>query len=101
MSQTVVDNSVIIKSLKLSKLDGSKSPIDITPQVVEFSVYEDIKFPVIRAEFIVADANDIASTFPIICEEKIEVEFFIGWMGITPFMGYRTRHCCDALCEND
>jgi hypothetical protein len=76
MSQTVVDNSVKIKSLKLSKLDDSKSPIDITPQVVEFSVYEDIKFPVIRAEFIIADANDIASTFPIICEEKIEVEFY-------------------------
>jgi len=75
MAQSLPSDAVVVKSIKLSKLDGSKPAIDISTQVVEFNVYEDIKFPVIRAEFIVIDANDIATTFPIIGEEMIEVEF--------------------------
>jgi hypothetical protein len=75
MAQSLPSDAVIVKSIKLSKLDGSKPPIDISPQIVEFSIYEDITFPVVRGDFTFSDGIDLIANFPISGHEKIEIEF--------------------------
>jgi hypothetical protein len=50
-------------------------PVDISGQVGGISIYEDVMFPVIRAEFFMFDALDLLGKFPIIGEEIIEIEF--------------------------
>ena len=76
MAQTLPSDAVVVKTLKLSKLDGSKTPVDISAIVVEFSVYEDITFPVVRADFTFMDGVNLITTFPISGHEKIELEFY-------------------------
>ena len=70
----VKSDDVNVITLKLSSADGKKN-YDLSAQVVEFSIYEDIMFPVVRAEFTLIDALDLLTKFPIIGEEIIEVEF--------------------------
>jgi len=69
----VKSDSVNVQTLKLASLDGKRT-YDFRGQVAEFSIYEDIMFPVIRAEFTIVDAVDILTSFPIIGEELITVE---------------------------
>ena len=70
----VASDAVEIKTIKLSSLNGKKS-YDLRKQVTSFSIYEDLLFPVVRAEFLLVDALDLLNTFPIIGEETIEIEF--------------------------
>ena len=51
----VKSDDVNVITLKLSSADGKKN-YDLSAQVVEFSIYEDIMFPVVRAEFTLIDA---------------------------------------------
>jgi hypothetical protein len=83
-------DAVDIKTLKLFSADGKKQ-YDLTAQVAEFSVYEDIMYPVTRAEFTVIDAVDILTSFPIIGEETIEVEFGTPGFDITCFYRFHVN----------
>jgi len=67
-------DGVNIKQVKLSSLDGKKT-YDLSGQTLSIDVYEDIMFPVIRAEIVIKDAIDLLTSFPIIGEELIEIEF--------------------------
>ena len=70
----VKSDAVLVKEITLKSMDGSRT-FDFKGQVIEFSIYEDIQFPVIRAEFTVIDAVDVITSFPIIGEELITVSF--------------------------
>ena len=70
----VASDAVDIKTIKISSFNGKKN-YDLKQQVVSFNIYEDIMFPVVRAEFILLDAIELLTSFPIIGEETIEVEF--------------------------
>jgi len=67
-------DSVEIKTLTLQSSKGDRT-YDLRSQVVSIDVFEDIMFPVIRAEFQCIDAIDLLNSFPIIGEEIITVEF--------------------------
>ena len=75
-------DAVNIISLTLSSLDGSRT-YDLTPQVFELSIYEDIMFPVVRGEFTMIDSIDLLGSFPIIGEEIITVEFGMPGSDVT------------------
>ena len=67
-------DSVTIHTLRITSADGSRVA-ELTPQCSQFSIYEDIMFPVIRGEFEIVDGVDLLNSFPIIGEEIIIVEF--------------------------
>ena len=76
MSQTYIKSGAVdVRTLRIISAVGGKQPFDLMNQVVEFSIYEDITFPVMRAEFTFIDGVDLLNAFPIIGEEIIEVEF--------------------------
>lgn len=66
--------AVNVQAITLTSLDGSRT-YDLRAQVASFSIYEDITFPIICGEFLVSDAIDLLTTFPIIGEELITVSF--------------------------
>jgi hypothetical protein len=75
MSQSYTrPDAVEVISLTLTA-PAVKKPVDISSYVVGISIYEDVMFPVIRAEFFVIDGLDLLNGFPIIGEELIEIEF--------------------------
>lgn len=47
----------------------------LTPQLISFSVYEDIMCPCLYAEIELIDAVNIVEKFPIVGEEFVEIEF--------------------------
>jgi len=67
-------NAIDIKNITLSDLSGGNKK-DIFGQVVSFNIYEDILFPVVRADFLINDSIDLINTFPIVGAETIEVAF--------------------------
>jgi len=73
-SEYVSSGSIDIKKLEITSYDGKKQ-YNLMSQVMSFSVYEDTMFPVIRAEFSINDGIDLQSSFPIIDEEIINLEF--------------------------
>lgn len=73
-SEYVSSGSIDIKKLEIVSYDGSKQ-YNLMSQVMTFSIFEDTMFPVIRAEFYMNDAIDLQTSFPIIGEEIINVEF--------------------------
>lgn len=74
MSDFIRADSIDLQTLHLTNIDNSRA-YDLSAQVIEFSIYEDILFPVIRAEFTIIDSLGILTGFPIIGEEFIYVEF--------------------------
>ena len=52
----VASDAVDIKTIKISSFNGKKN-YDLKQQVVSFNIYEDIMFPVVRAEFILLDVS--------------------------------------------
>ena len=78
----VKSNAVDIKSLVLTSADGKRN-YNLLSQVLNFDIYEDIMYPVVRGDFYVNDALDILGSFPIIGEETIDVEFGSPGIDIT------------------
>jgi len=70
----VKSDNINILDLTLYSLDGSKS-YDLSSQVLSFDIYEDIMFPCIRAEIKIIDAIGLLTSFPIVGEETIDIEF--------------------------
>jgi hypothetical protein len=73
-SNYIKSDSVEVKSLKMTSVETGQE-FDISNQVASFDIYEDIIFPVIRAEFVILDTVDLLNLFPIKGEELITVEF--------------------------
>ncbi len=74
MTAGISFDSAEIISLKLRSFNGSKEQT-ITTQVGEISIYEDVDYPVVRAEITVFDAVAIINDFPIRGEERLEIKF--------------------------
>jgi hypothetical protein len=60
--------------MELSSHDGSRV-VDISNLVLSFEVSEDILYPVVRATFLIDDFVGLLTSFPIIGEELIDLEF--------------------------
>jgi len=75
MTDTFIQSGAVeVKSINLSDISGKKN-YSLTGQVLAFNIYEDILFPVVRADFLFSDALGLITEFPIIGEEIIDVEF--------------------------
>lgn len=63
---------VILKDVILRKFDD-KEPMSILPQVAEFSLYQSIFSPILKAQLVIYDAVNLLNNYPLIGEETIEV----------------------------
>lgn len=70
----VKSDNIKILNMQLSSIDGSRI-VDITGLVLSFNVYEDILYPAIRADFLIDDFVGLLTSFPLIGEEIIDLEF--------------------------
>lgn len=64
---------VEVKKLEIVSASGSK--LDIIPQTLQLSLYEDFMQPSIAMDVYIVDAIGLLKTFPVIGEETIELEF--------------------------
>ena len=62
-----------IDSIELKKMNGEK--INILPQVLEFSIFQSLFSPLLRAELSLYDAINLHVNFPLLGEEEIEISF--------------------------
>jgi hypothetical protein len=67
------DNIKILK-LEMTSQDGSRV-VDISEKVLSFNIFEDILYPSVRANFLINDSVGLLTSFPIIGEELISIEF--------------------------
>ena len=65
---------VNLSNIILTDLNNTKH-VDITNQVVGMDLYESMLSPVIKGEMYVYDPVDLLSSFPIIGEELVEIEW--------------------------
>lgn len=65
---------VEIKKLEISSVSGGKK-LDIIPQTLQLSIFEDFMSPSMMADVYIIDAIGLLRTFPIIGEEFIDIEF--------------------------
>lgn len=65
---------VNVKKLELSSADG-KSKLDIIPQTLQISIFEDFMSPTVLMDVYIIDAIGLLKTFPVIGEEIIDVQF--------------------------
>jgi hypothetical protein len=70
----IIPGDVLLEKLNLISSDGSRT-VTIKPQVKVISFYESIMSPTLYAELFVVDSIDLLRGFPIIGEEKVELEF--------------------------
>jgi hypothetical protein len=62
-------------SLRLSNITKTVNDLDIKAQVFNIEIYEDINYPVVRAEINFLDAINLINTVPFRGEEFIEIKF--------------------------
>jgi hypothetical protein len=71
----IIPGDVIIEKINLISSDGSRT-VTIKPQAKFISVYESVMSPTLYGEILMADSIDLHRGFPIIGEEKVEIEFY-------------------------
>ena len=49
--------------------------IDITPLIIEISIFEDLKCPFLKGELIFADNSGLMTALPIVGQEEVEIKF--------------------------
>lgn len=65
-----------VKIVSLDLYNSSrKNRLSILPQMLTFSVYEDLRAPTVYAEIQIRDSINIVQDFPIVGEEYIEIGF--------------------------
>lgn len=74
MSKFVNPGDVEIGRVMLHSLDGSKE-LNIIDQIRQIDIYEGLFHPTIYGELMMVDGIDIVNEFPIVGEERIEIEF--------------------------
>ncbi len=70
----IIPGDVLLEKVDMISSDGKRT-VTIKPQAKLISLYESIMSPVLYAEIMMADAVDLLRGFPIIGEEKVELEF--------------------------
>lgn len=66
----------IIKIVLQKTSSGSQIPVDIRPQMLSMSIYEDIEEPSMVLELTMVDSINLVQDYPIVGEEIISVSFF-------------------------
>lgn len=66
----------IIKVVLQKTASGSQLPVDIKPQMLSMSIYEDIEEPSMVVELTMIDSINLVQDYPIVGEEIISVSFF-------------------------
>lgn len=74
MSESVQPGQIELNKITLTNHDGSKS-VSLRMSATVINIYEDIMCPLIYAEIVLTDSADLHSSFPIIGEEFIDIEF--------------------------
>ena len=64
-----------VKFYKAELTNSSGTALDITPQIKNISIYENIEFPTVYCEVLMEDSIDLWRTFPIVGEETLEVSY--------------------------
>lgn len=64
-----------IKFYKAELTNASGTALDVTPQIKNISIYENIEFPTVYCEVLMEDSIDLWRTFPIVGEEMLEVSY--------------------------
>ena len=64
--------NVRFNSITITKFNGSDK-LDITPQVVEFTLYQSIFTPLLRADMVLSDFIGLMNNYPLSGEETVEV----------------------------
>jgi len=85
MTKSFEAGDIVVTKVLLEKLDGSADPIDIKPQAVEISIYEDISEPTMMVEIILSDSINLVELFPIVGEEQLTIVFN------TPYVEQRAK----------
>lgn len=70
-----------VEILAIEVYSHKKEKIDITPQMIEMSIYEDIFANTIHGSVIIADSFDLIANFPFIGEELIKLKLRTPTMG--------------------
>jgi hypothetical protein len=73
MPQVLPGNVKFYKALLKSKANGAQ--LDISPQLKNISIFENLYTPTVFCEMLVEDGIDLWSTFPINGEETIEISY--------------------------
>lgn len=66
-------SSVKLVSLKITSSNGTE--LDIRSNFYQIDIFEDINYPVLRADLQLVDAVDLIRVLPIVGEETIEITF--------------------------
>jgi hypothetical protein len=73
---TIAYESGDVKVISMKLVNGVKNAtVDLRPQCLSFSIYEDMQEPTMYAELVMVDAINLVKDFPIIGEETLEVCF--------------------------
>lgn len=64
-----------VKFYKAELTNSSGTALDITPQIKNISIFENMDFPTVYCEVLMEDSIDLWRTFPIIGEEMLEVSY--------------------------
>lgn len=66
----------ILKIVLQKSSSGSQIPVDIRPQMLSMSIYEDIEEPSMVLELVMVDSINLVQDYPIVGEETITLSFF-------------------------
>lgn len=80
-----------VELLFIEVYSHKKEKIDILPQMVEMSIFEDIFSNTIRGSIIISDSYDLIFNFPFIGEELIKIKMrtpTMGDVGTVEYEGY-------------
>lgn len=75
------DNNNIFKpgDVEITKIwlysDDGNRDYNLIQQVVSINIYESVMSPIIYADLLINDSNDLLRQFPILTEEYVEIEF--------------------------
>lgn len=68
------ENDVFLRKLTLQSKQGGDA-FNLAPQMLELNVYEDINSPFMTGDLIMGDGEALATNFPIIGNEILDIEF--------------------------
>lgn len=71
----IIPGDIIIEKINLISSDGARV-VTIAPQAKFISLYESVMSPTLYGEILMVDSVDLHRGFPIIGEEKVELEFY-------------------------
>lgn len=66
----------IIKVELFKSMNSGATPVDVRPQIVSLSIFEDVEHPTMQLEVTLIDSLNLVQDYPIVGEETITVSYF-------------------------